>query len=248
MSLPKFPDVPDGYTINDSIAQVITSIAMEEIGLSHIINAEGEKLQYMLGTLEGQQPAEPPTFEQILEINESVKDMLGQISFSQMFLMGKMQAALNAYQDNQTPEPPTDAADYNILAAAGTGTDPHQFDTNTLLIPFTTAYLSVGDYVSQTATSAYSFIINETGNYQINYQIAAYTDTGDFPTGGVMAELSSANEGMLDVINLSQLHVVGQHSITVNLLAGDTITLTLHQPTIGEMAANSQAISFIKVS
>ena len=248
MSMPNFPDVPDGYTINDSIAQVITSIAMEEIGLSHIINAEGEKLQYTLGTLEGQQPAEPPTFEQILEINESVKDMLGQISFSQMFLMGKMQAALNAYQDSQTPEPPPAPADYNILAAAGIGADPHQFNVDTLPLPFAPAFLKVGDYVSQTVAAPYGFIINETGDYQINYQVAAYTDDGYIPSDGFIAELTSVNEGVLDAIILSQIRVVGQHSTTVHLLAGDAIALTLHLQQIGEIAADSQAISFIKVS
>ncbi|MCL1913221.1 MAG: hypothetical protein FWG10_04940 [Eubacteriaceae bacterium] len=97
MSMPKFPDVPYGYSINNSIAQILTSIAMEEIGLSHIINAEGEKMQYVLGTTEASQLAEPPTFDQIMKLNESAKDMLGQTTFSQMILMGKMQAVLNAY-------------------------------------------------------------------------------------------------------------------------------------------------------
>ena len=50
MSLPVFPDIPKDFTFEDSIFQILTSIAMEEIGLSHIINAEGEKLQYVLGT------------------------------------------------------------------------------------------------------------------------------------------------------------------------------------------------------
>ena len=33
--------------------QILSSIAMKELGLSHILNAEGEKLQYILGTLPG---------------------------------------------------------------------------------------------------------------------------------------------------------------------------------------------------
>lgn len=99
MSLPRFPDVPDNLTCENSISQILTSIAMEEIGLSHILNAEGEKLQYVLGTLGDSRPAEPPSVDQILEVNESVKDMLQQVAFNQMFLSAKMSGALKAYQN-----------------------------------------------------------------------------------------------------------------------------------------------------
>ena len=105
MSMPQFPAVPPDFTIDDGITQIITSIAMEEIALSHILNAEGEKIQYILGTLEGAAPPAPPTIDQVLEINESVKDMLNQVSFSQMFLMGKMKTALNTFQSNPSQGP-----------------------------------------------------------------------------------------------------------------------------------------------
>jgi hypothetical protein len=96
MSLPTFPDVPKDFTCENSISQILTSIAMEEIGLSHIINAEGEKLQYILGTLDGSCPPAPPTIEQVVEVNQSVKDMLQQVAFNQMFLSAKMSDALKA--------------------------------------------------------------------------------------------------------------------------------------------------------
>jgi hypothetical protein len=96
MSIPKFPEIPD-LSIESSINQVISSIAVEELALSHILNAEGEKLQYVLGTLPGSKPPKPPTFEEILETNESVKDMLSMVSINQMFLMGKLSAAMGAY-------------------------------------------------------------------------------------------------------------------------------------------------------
>jgi len=97
MSLPNFPDLPENFTYDKSINQILTSIAMEEIGLSHILNAEGEKLQYVLGTLEDFKPLEPPTIDQVLEVNESVKDMLQQVAFNQMFLSAKMSGALKSY-------------------------------------------------------------------------------------------------------------------------------------------------------
>ena len=78
---------------------------MEEVGLSHIINAEGEKLQFILGTLAGDRAPVPyPTVDQVLEVNESVREMLQQVAFNQMFLTAKMYAALKAYSQNQKDE------------------------------------------------------------------------------------------------------------------------------------------------
>jgi len=247
--MPKFPDVPDGYSINDSIAQIITSIAMEEIGLSHIINAEGEKLQYFLGTLEGQQPQQQPTFEQILEVNESVKDMLGQVSFSQMFLMGKMQAALNAYQTS--PTPPVIAR--NVLAAGGTGTDPTAVGgANTLVVPFERPpVLQVGNYVTPDPdlTAPTQFDINTTGTYRIDYQLAAYVVTGPPADMQVLAELTSVNLGPIDTLTLTQNHYVQQGSVTIGLQVGDKISLVTHD-TGGfvEFSVNSQSITFVRVA
>jgi hypothetical protein len=95
--MPKFPDTPD-LTLEDSIIQVISSIAMEELALSHILNAEGEKIQYVLGTLaDTNTPFPSPTTDDLLGVNESVKDMLSTVSMNQMFLLGKLSAAMDAY-------------------------------------------------------------------------------------------------------------------------------------------------------
>jgi hypothetical protein len=100
MSLPSFPDIPKDFTFDTAINQILTSIAMEEIGLSHILNAEGEKLQYILGTLPNAKAANP-TIEQVLEVNQSVQDMLKSVAFNQMFLSQKMSDALKAYMHNK---------------------------------------------------------------------------------------------------------------------------------------------------
>jgi hypothetical protein len=109
LSLPTFPDKPEGYTVEDSISQILTSIAMEEIGLSHILNSEGEKLQYILGTLENVKLTETPTIAEILEVNESIKEMLEAVSQNQMFLFAKMTSALSAYFKNRQPPGATGA-------------------------------------------------------------------------------------------------------------------------------------------
>ena len=94
LSQPSFPNNPD-ITRDDVVNQILSSVAMEELGLSHIINAEGEKLQYILGTLPGiTGPA--ATIEDLLNANESVQSLLQNASYNQLLLRSKMQQALAA--------------------------------------------------------------------------------------------------------------------------------------------------------
>ena len=51
MSLPSFPVSDPPIEREDAVNQILSSIAMEEPGLGHILNAEGEKLQYILGSV-----------------------------------------------------------------------------------------------------------------------------------------------------------------------------------------------------
>lgn len=53
MSLPTFPKIDPPLSREGSLNEIISSIAAEELSLSHILNAEGERLQYILGTLPG---------------------------------------------------------------------------------------------------------------------------------------------------------------------------------------------------
>ena len=94
MSQPTFPDNP-GITRDDAVNLILSSIAMEELGLSHVINAEGEKLQYVLGTLPGATgPA--ATIEDLLNTTASIQNLLQNASYNQLLLRSKMQQALAA--------------------------------------------------------------------------------------------------------------------------------------------------------
>ena len=95
MSLPSFPNIDPPIQRENAVNQILSSIAMEELGLSHILNAEGEKLQYILGTLPGLSgPA--ATVEDVLSANESVRNLLKTAVQNQLFLKSKMQGALEA--------------------------------------------------------------------------------------------------------------------------------------------------------
>lgn len=94
MSQPSFPSNPD-ITRDDAVNQILSSVAMEELGLSHIINAEGEKLQYVLGTLPGA-TGPTATIGDLLSANESIQSLLQNASYNQLLLRSKMQQALAA--------------------------------------------------------------------------------------------------------------------------------------------------------
>ncbi len=84
MSMPSFP--PDGanLTREEALTMIIASIAMEELALSHILNAEGEKLQYILGTLPGAKPCAGP--QEVLAVNRSVTALLEAVTQNQLLL------------------------------------------------------------------------------------------------------------------------------------------------------------------
>lgn len=97
MSFPKIPNISPHITLtrDDAINLLLTSIAMEEIGLSHILNAEGEKIQYVVGTLQGKTLGRSPTIEEVILVDKSVKAMLDSAIRKELLLHSKLEAILN---------------------------------------------------------------------------------------------------------------------------------------------------------
>ncbi|HPW00831.1 MAG TPA: collagen-like protein, partial [Oscillospiraceae bacterium] len=95
MSQPTYPSISPELTHDEALNMILASIAMEELGLSHIINAEGEKLQYVLGTLPGQSGVSP-TVGEVIEVNQSVKCLLDSVMQNQLLLKSKMEGVLCA--------------------------------------------------------------------------------------------------------------------------------------------------------
>jgi len=81
-------------TRDDVVNLIFSSIAMEELGLAHIINAEGEKIQYALGTLAGVTGPDA-TLSQILQVNQSAQSMLDTVFRQEMMLDSKLKTAAN---------------------------------------------------------------------------------------------------------------------------------------------------------
>lgn len=70
-----------GVKRDESITDIIESIALEETALSHILNAEGEKIQKIL---------ESKNENEIIKVNESVQSTINSITRLEMILHDKL--------------------------------------------------------------------------------------------------------------------------------------------------------------
>ena len=90
---------PSTTTRSQTITDLIESVALEETALSHILNAEGEKIQKMVA-LDGVTP------EMLLAANKSVESMVNAVSRLDMILQSKLSVFGNCLcEDNETAEP-----------------------------------------------------------------------------------------------------------------------------------------------
>lgn len=108
MSLPNIPNITPIITLTrqDSITLLLSSIALEEIALSHILNAEGEKIQRLLQN-------EAVTLDDMLQVNRSVERTLRNIIKNQMLLQMKLEDVLDlenrtSREENEGNEDPND--------------------------------------------------------------------------------------------------------------------------------------------
>ncbi len=104
MSMPSFPPNGADMTQEEALTMIIASIAMEELALSHILNAEGEKLQYILGTLPGGSPCTCP--QDVLAVNKSVTALVEAVTQNQILLKNKLDHVLEFCPLPPLPPPP----------------------------------------------------------------------------------------------------------------------------------------------
>ncbi len=94
MSQANIPNITPNISLTreESINLILASIALEELGLAHIINAEAEKIQYAIGTLSGLSPV--ATLDEILAVNESVNQTIQSALKTQMLLQNKLDSVI----------------------------------------------------------------------------------------------------------------------------------------------------------
>ena len=81
MGMPEI--VGSEVTICQAITDIVESVALEQTALSHILNAEGEKLQAIIGTAD-------ITTEELLLANKSVQGMVESVTRLEMMLQSKL--------------------------------------------------------------------------------------------------------------------------------------------------------------
>ncbi|MEG0178940.1 MAG: hypothetical protein RR573_05225 [Oscillospiraceae bacterium] len=81
MSMPII--VPGTGTRPQAITDIIESVALEQTALSHILNAEGEKIQKIIAT--------STTSADMLAVNKSAQSMVDSITRLEMILHAKLQ-------------------------------------------------------------------------------------------------------------------------------------------------------------
>lgn len=80
MSMPVI--VPGTVTRPQAISDIIESVALEQTGLSHILNAEGEKIQAAVAN---------GTIDQMLAVNKSVQSMVNTVARLETVLQMKLE-------------------------------------------------------------------------------------------------------------------------------------------------------------
>lgn len=88
MSMPNVPNITPNINIKheEVVNLLLVSIALEEIGISHILNAEGEKIQEGI--------AKHGCIKDLLEIDKSVQTTLRDLIKKEMLLEFKFENVL----------------------------------------------------------------------------------------------------------------------------------------------------------
>ncbi|ADC50063.1 hypothetical protein BpOF4_10040 [Alkalihalophilus pseudofirmus OF4] len=107
MSMSNIPPINpiEGLDREQVALLLLASIAFEELSLAHIMNAEGEKLQYALGTLFDDQEPIVTDLEGLLAVNRSVERTLRTVIKKEMLLQFKLEDIIDSgLLDVEPPE------------------------------------------------------------------------------------------------------------------------------------------------
>lgn len=123
MSMPNIPDITPDFEFDraQAITLLLASIAMEEMGLAHILNAEGQKMEYVLELKSNKNVC----IHDILALNDSIERIIKSISRLQIILQDKMDNVVRLipgeWEPSPCPKPPRPKPKC-ILVGNGTGT------------------------------------------------------------------------------------------------------------------------------
>ena len=94
---------PGTGTRNQAITDLIQSVALQETALSHMLNAEGEKMQAIIAMPNA-------TLEDMMEMNESVNKLVNAVTRLEMMFLAK----LELFADQVVPDAISELANINV--------------------------------------------------------------------------------------------------------------------------------------
>src|SRR5665648_987696 len=211
MSFPTIPQITPIISINRSqVANLLlASVAFEELGLAHIINTEGEKIQAAFGTLPGLSVT-VPNVGGLLSINREGRRTLQTVLKSQMLLQFKVEEILDILETiPATPAIPV------FIDAGSAWSVGISFGLGNNYIPVGTVHLfREGNILAVTFTTDSPYVMS-----QVHLYVSDIPPTNSNP-GGFPYQYT--------VTNPNDYFTTYTFNVDVSSFAGETIYVAAH--------------------
>ncbi|WP_166246065.1 hypothetical protein [Paenibacillus turpanensis] len=103
MSMPKYPEERKMRSYQEIVKDILESVALEELAIAHLINAEAEKIQAFTGHYGGFPTA--PSNKQINEFQTQVARILEALAEKQKILVRTIELSKELLEDCEELEP-----------------------------------------------------------------------------------------------------------------------------------------------
>jgi YVTN family beta-propeller protein len=219
-----FPNIPNitpliSVSVEQTIPLLLSSIAFEELALAHIMNAEAEKLQFVLGTLPTGIALSPSvvSLTDLLVVGSSVQRTLRDVIKKEMLLEFKFENVMDLLPFIPSPTPPILC---NVLAYVANNLDGtvSVIDTTTNTVIATVPVGNSPFEVAITPNGTRAYVTNQGSNNvsvidTATNTVIATVNVGDGPFGVAITP------------NGTRVYVTNQNSNNVSVI--DTATNTV---------------------
>jgi len=172
MPMPTITDIKPDIDIgrDKSTDLLIASVALEELGLAHLINTEAEKIQFVLGTLgdHGPRRNDPPAPDELLRLNKSAEKMMRLVIENEIILSFKLESAIELLKTTSKKDAEIKELRVSYSDPVYTGHGSNRVGSTTVTLTF---ILSDGTSVIKTETFN---DINTTTSKDFSYAISVY--------------------------------------------------------------------------
>lgn len=138
MSFPNIPNITPLISVStgQTVPLLLSSIALEELSLAHIMNAEAEKLQFVLGTLPTGTTLTPAvaSVADLLAVDSSVRRTLRDVIKKEMLLEFKFENVLDLINELNEQLEEQCTCSGSIIGGSATGATITQNGTTTIAI------------------------------------------------------------------------------------------------------------------